>query len=297
MYRGQCLFLGLALSATAAGQPREAGPRPHLAAGEVERLVKKVVAAQDLSTGDDDRLAQAYRDLFKAVGTDGVRNLQTHPNDGIALQAALEDFATRRHTPEWFVGFLEGRAKVRAPDWWAVALAHGCPGTGAPGVPDDPYHEAGPGFERAPKNTTLAREPEVDGAVVVRVSDDAVRVPADVFSQLRRFAWRDVSALATPERCYLATHGDVGANYPLACLDRESGNVAWKTRVPGHWPGGVAMTGPPQKMWVAVTRQGDRIVVFGLSYTGYHVEVLQAVDGKSLFRCSTRYSPAYWGSD
>lgn len=294
MYWRHCLVLGLALSAVAAGQPREAGPRPHLAAGEIERLLKKVVAAQDLSTGDDEGLAETYRNLFKAVGRDGVRNLQAHPNDGIALQAALEDLVTRRHTPEWFVGFVEGRAKVRAPDWWAAVLAYRYPGLGAAGAPDSPYHEAGPEFFRAPKDTTLAGEPGADGPVVLRVKDDEVRLPADLFRRRVARGRTNVSALVTTDRCYLALHDDVGVGYPLTCLDRTTGKIAWETWLRGNWWG--AATGQ-HAMWVAVTRQGDRIVIFGMSSTGFHVEAVQADDGKSIFRCSTGYSPAYLGGD
>jgi hypothetical protein len=285
-----CVVLGVAITATAAGQPAERGPAPHLAAEEIERLVGRVLKAQQGSSPERGSLgaALAYRDLFTAAGRDGVGDLRAHPNDGIAVRAAWESVRSGRQSRKWFVGFLEGRARVRAPDWWAAALTHGQPLTGAPGAPDDPYHEAGPGFGRAPKDTTLARDSGDDAAIVVRVGGEAVRVPADVARRLRRPAWRNVSALALSDRCYLAAHDDVGAGYPLACLDRRTGKAVWEAGVWGHWSG--AATGP-HAMWVSVTRQADRVVVFGASLTGYHVEAFRADDGKCVFRFSTEASP------
>src|SRR5262249_17723260 len=95
-----------------------------------------------------------------------------------------------------------------------------------------------------------------------------------------------VSALVTPGRCYVAEHDDVGYPFQLACIDRSTGKVAWRSEVWGIWWGGA--TGV-HAMWVAGTEQGDRIVVFGAGSIGIHVEAFRKDDGTNLFRFSNSY--------
>ena len=64
----------------------------------------------------------------RAVGPGGLPALRLHPHDGIAIQAAWEEVTLTvpeekqdqpvrpdRHKLDWFLGFLEGRGRVRAP--------------------------------------------------------------------------------------------------------------------------------------------------------------------------------------
>src|SRR5260370_27643577 len=73
--------------------------------------------------------------LFKKVGPAGIPALQAHSEDSIALQAAWQDVVVTVLETEsrsavrpghdklaWFLGFLEGRARMRAPKWWADSL-------------------------------------------------------------------------------------------------------------------------------------------------------------------------------
>src|SRR5262249_23852158 len=76
-----------------------------------------------------------YARLFKEAGSEGIRKLKLHPNAGAALRAAWEE--VRLTLPEEeqhravrpdpqrlqrFIGFVEGRLPVEAPDWWVKTL-------------------------------------------------------------------------------------------------------------------------------------------------------------------------------
>src|SRR5262249_37561015 len=95
-----------------------------------------------------------------------------------------------------------------------------------------------------------------------------------------------VSALMRASRCYVAVHEDVGYPYDLACIDRGTGKVRWKSEVFGTWWGGA--TGI-HEMCVTITEQNKRIVLFGSAATGIHVEAFRPEDGVNLFRFSTSY--------
>jgi hypothetical protein len=256
-----------------------AGP----SAEEIERHVRVILEATSPYDGRHLGAGDGYRALFEAVGKDGLGQLQSHPNDGVAIQAAWEEVGTGRRDRKWFLGFLEGRARVRAPDWWADILLHSMPDWGAK---EEPYERTGLDFIRAPKGINLSRDPKADDVVIMRVGKEEVRVPDEL---LRRRKTLDmmkdgVSALVRPDRCFLAVHDNVGYDYELSCLDRKTGKVVWKSRVFSHWWG--AATGQ-HAMFVAVTEQGGRIVLFGASWTGFHVEAFQPDDGKNVFRFST----------
>jgi hypothetical protein len=96
----------------------------------------------------------------------------------------------------------------------------------------------------------------------------------------------NVSALITSSRCFVAVHEDVGYPYKLACIDRQAEKLLWKSEVFATWWAGA--TGI-HRMWVTVTEQNKRIVLFGSAATGMHVEAFRPEDGANLFRFSTSY--------
>jgi hypothetical protein len=262
---------------------------------EIEKLVQAILASKHpKESGSEIGTAKAYRELFKKVGAEGLRELQTHSEDGISIQAAWEEVVLKvpekksvhldRHKLDWFLGFLEGRARLRAPSWWSDSLLDSeayRPNLVyvRPGMPkENPYHELGLDHFRGPHNTSLKREHE---KIVLRVGKEAVPIPEDLLVK------ENVSALMKPSHCYIAVHENVGHGYKLACIDRTSEKLVWKTDVFGTWWGDFS-TGPAQ-MWVSVTEQKERIVVFGAAATGLHVEAFRAKDGKNLFRFSTSY--------
>jgi hypothetical protein len=269
---------------------------------ETNRLVQDVQAASHpYESGLGQGSCKAYRALFSKVGSDGVRKLLTHPDDSIAIQAAWEEvaltvpererrFAVRPDAGKltWFLGFLEERGRVQPPPWWAEMVLD----SGAnrrdniyPGNPkESPYHDAGLDLAQAPLDTSLKKE---GNQVLLKVGSHAVRIPESLLEKTDRgTVLCGVSALVTPTRCYLAVHGDVGYPYPVACIDRSTAKVVWKSEVWGTWWGGA--TGI-HFMWVAVTEQNDRIVVFGAGTTGIHVEAFRPDNGKNVFRFSSSY--------
>ena len=302
------LFLATVFLSTSAPAQQEsvAGGTAQGGAGATanEKLVKGVFAATDPAEA-----TVAYHRLFTQIGFDGVRGLQTSPNDSIAIQAAWEEVALTvpekegknqyrpdRHKLDWFLGFLEGRARVQAPEWWRESLFN----AGANhrhnfyfGLPENPpgtsvkspYHDAGLDDVTAPLDTTLSRK---GGKIVLLVGRESVTIPEKLFTDYECVDGRlrcGVSALVTPSRCYIAVHGVIG-DYQLTCIDRASSRVLWTNSVWGAFSGG--LTGYAEQ-WVTVTEQHDRIVVFGC-VLGINIEGFRSDSGANLFRFSNIYS-------
>jgi hypothetical protein len=246
-------------------------------------------------------MAKGYRILFGKVGADGIRRLQADTHDGIAIQAAWEEVALTvpekepersvrpdRHKLDWFLGFLEGRGRVKAPEWWAEMLLDSRANRRDniyPGSPKDmPDHRAGLDDVEAPRDTTLKRDGD---KIILKVRKESVSIPEAILRKCDSGrVCCSVSALITPSRCYIAVHEDVGYSYPLYCIDRLTAKIVWKSEVWATWWGGASGV---HHMSVAVTEQNNRIVVFGAAATGIHVEAFQRDDGTNLFRFSSSY--------
>jgi hypothetical protein len=263
----------------------------------VENQVQQVLNARGgLET------SKAYRTLFSTVRTDGIRRLQDHTNDGIALQAAWEE--VRLTVPEkepkktvrpdshrlaWFIGFVAGRLRVRVPQWWQEVVLDSRANRRdniyfeKPEV--NPYHRAGLDEVRCPRDTTLKREGD---KIVLRVGKDSLPIPEDLLHKSDDGGVRcNVSALFTPAQCYVAVHGNSGYGFELTCIDRSSAKVRWKTDVWGAWWGGV--TGPEGHMWVSVMEHENCVLVFGAASMGIHIEGFRPDNGANLFRFSSSY--------
>src|SRR5262245_37226885 len=79
---------------------------------------------------------KVYRLLFATAGVDGLSRLQVDRDDSIALQSAWEavtltvpvkDGGGTVYRPDtqkliWFLGFIQGRARVSPPEWWREAV-------------------------------------------------------------------------------------------------------------------------------------------------------------------------------
>jgi len=235
---------------------------------------------------------------FKAVDTDGLRRLQMNPSDTIAVQSAWEDIERSipanpkemihldRAKLARFLGFLEGRARVQAPQWWAEALldarAHRRGNVIAGGL------NMAEGWQKADAVPGLATFDRENGQLVVRVGTTSVPVPKNLREKLDAGGPGDgVSAFITSSRCYVAVFDDAGYPYRLACVDRASVKTRWVTDVWASWLG--AATGVHHQ-WVEITEQGNRVVVFGVASTGFHAEAFRMEDGVNTFRFSNYYS-------
>ncbi len=263
---------------------------------EVERRVEDVLQAKQPE--DTER---ACRALFQAAGAAGLPKLKLYRHDGIAIQAAWEEVALTVPEEEGagaflpdkgklgqFLGFLEGRTRVKVPKQWEQvvldARANHRRNIYAGGLVQGwPYHMAGLDDVRAPLDTTLQKQ---DEKVLLRVGQDSASIPRELLGKDDSGSlWCNVSAAIHADRCYIAVHGDWGYPYDLACIDRASAKVLWKSRVWGTFWGNA---GGQSIERVAVTVQSGRVVVFGAS-GGVNVEAFNADDGTNLFRFSSSY--------
>ncbi len=279
------------------------GPLGLLTSTIDEKKVQAVLAADEPRTA-----AERYGELFNSLTNDGLKKLQEHSNDTIAIQAAWEEIERSlprnpdkevrpdRDKLTRFLGFLEGRGRVRAPRWWAEAIldarANGRGHVHAGAF----YEEFGrwfndPRFNEKdkkavwPRLETSIEEHEIK--TVVRVGRSRAPIPADLPKKLGVHGFfHSVTALITPSRCYLAAHDGFGYPYQLACVDLPSGKLRWITEVRGSFWGDV---GGASMQFVEVVEQEDRVVAFGISM-GFHVEAFRKDDGVNLFRFSNSYS-------
>lgn len=267
------------------------GPAGKSLSADVERQVQDIVKAKSAF-----ETADRYRKLFEQIGPEDLRALQTHSRDSIAIQAAWQEVkltvpdqglthAVRpdRRKLEWFLGFLEGRAHVKAPEWWSELLLDVWANRrdnfySTAGVKENRYHKLGLNETRGPRDTSLVRG---GGKVVFRIGTDSISIPEGLLG-----GFYDVSGMFTPSRCYIAVHNDFGTPFQLACINRTTEKLLWKSEVFGAWWGG---TTGISTMWVDVTEQGRGVVVFGAGTIGLHVEAFRPKDGKNLFRFSTSH--------
>jgi len=63
-------------------------------------------------------------------------------------------------------------------------------------------------------------------------------------------------------------------------------SVLWVADVWGCW---WTPSSGQSDQWIEVTEQDDRVIVFGVASTGFHVEAFRAEDGANLFRVSNSY--------
>jgi hypothetical protein len=280
---------------------------------KAQKLIEDVLkATSPLKEQDNPGFAKGLSLLFHEVGPAGVRQLQRHTHESIALQAAWEQVRIEdakkakdeRPDPQslaWFLGFLEGRIRVQAPAWWAEALLGSRTGQWTydterdrsvrdilPGEPKaKPYHLAGLDAVICPRDTSLKLAGD---KAILSIGRESVPVPLTLLRRASRGEYEcGVSALITPSRCYLAVHGDLGFRYQLRCIDRKKGDILWTSDVMAfQWGHGSGLS----DMWVTVTEQGGRIVIFGFTNGGLQVEAFRAEHGKHLFRfASTYWSP------
>lgn len=155
-------------------------------------LIRAILAAKDPSAAED-----GYSSLFELVGNDGLLRLQSHASDTIAIQAAwmqveltvpvkepAQAVRPDREKLAWFLRFLEARARVTLPKWWAEAIldarANRRGNVYAGGINMSSDCKAGdPIFEKWPPKATIERK---EGKLVVRLgkeSASAGRLPRE----------------------------------------------------------------------------------------------------------------------
>ena len=278
------------------GSPTKGDPDPLTPSSlprDLEEQVKTILVAKNAL-----QAWEGYRMLFAKAGASGIRQLQNHQNDGIALQAAWQEVAltlpekepesTTRpdgHRLAWFIGFVEGRLRTPMPAWWKEAVLDSralSRDNIYPGHPnEDPYHRSGLDGVYCPQDTILRKK---GGKLTLQVGKDSVAIPQELLEH-GKIPEENVSARFTSTRCCVTIHSDYGGFLGLTCIDRATDKVLWKSNVWGPRIGG-GFTGYSEA-WVSVTEQDGRVIVFGAGDMGLHVEGFRADDGKPLFRFSS----------
>jgi hypothetical protein len=188
----------------------------------------------------------------------------------------------------WFLGFLEGRTSLRLPRWWTEAIlsaqASGHGRLAAVRTSTQAYHK-----------TAIPNVWAVVGTTLLMDGDKAVLQVGNEFSPLPCGLLYDdddggvsgrISALITPDRCYVAVHSESSFRYKLYYLVRGAPKIVWEAEVWGtRW--GTSST--DHHLRVKVAQQDNRVVVFGAAGDGFHVEAFRADDGSSLFRFASSY--------
>lgn len=261
------------------------------------KVIRSILTAKDAY-----RAALGYGRLFRDVDDDQLARLQTHTSDTIAIQSAWmqvemtvppESRVTVRPDRDklaWFLGFLEGRARVRPPKWWSEAIldarANRRGNIYAGGLNMWIDRKRGDPVEKDPEKATLESR---DGRVDLRLGKESIRMPVEFIDKLQiQEGFGEARALFTPARCYVAFHGFAGYDYRVGCVERSPVKLRW---VSGVWGCFWGLTTGAHREWVEIVEKGDQVVVFGVAATGFYVEAFRADDGANLFRFSNSYTP------
>jgi hypothetical protein len=164
-----------------------------IAGGEDDARIKQIVKQlTDLKSPGE--YSEVYRLLFATAGADGLSRLQADRDDSIALQSAWEAVTLTvpvndgdtvyRPDPRklmWFLGFIQGRARVSPPGWWGEAALDARANRRNniyPGKPKAfPYHPAGIDGVNCPKDASAKT---IGRAVFYRVGADIISIPEEI---------------------------------------------------------------------------------------------------------------------
>jgi hypothetical protein len=289
---GACLVSLICCNAFPQDAPLKAS---HQALEEKVSAVLRADQPQDAS--------ERYSELFALADRDGLSELKHSPHDSIAIQAAWQEvaltvpetindnhptFHPSRGKLNWFVGFLEGRIRARVPQWWSEAVLDA-----RANQRDNiyfPYRDWGQLTPKSAIQTAVAKKGE---KFSLKVGNDTIELPNLLLKEVLHdgdfSTFHHFSAFFAPKHCYVAIYDDVGSPYTLACVDRSTEKLVWKTEGWGSW--WYAVGGGVGKARVTVDAHDERVLVFACSGIGHvHAEGFRAQNGKNLFRFSNTYS-------
>jgi hypothetical protein len=261
---------------------------------EADKGTRLVVRAIDLWHHDE-----AITKLFKILSTDQIRDLKEHEHDTIAIAAAWhevrETFAetTKPDTLpqcgakidqaalERFLGFVEGRLRIRLPKVWQESCRH--PRVYSPRsiriqtFKYWPRHSTDAGFS-APLSVQATKE---DGRVTVNTDVGECQLPKSVLSKKDLLAGSLAAAIDT-EYCVCAFYNEIGYGYKLHCVNLKKESVVWTKPVFAGFYGGVSGTGYQSR--VSIHLKAGHAFVFGTCLMGSYVEVFSLKTGQPTCR-------------
>ncbi len=270
-------------------------PNGRVGEPDLDVAIKAVGDARDAFNG-----WKAYKALFRTAGASRLANLEALPNDSIAIQAAWQEVAQtvpergsgvdvrrpRRAKLDWFVGFFEGRMRVRAPKWWCEGiLAVRANSPGSIYFPAELSNRIG----ATRSSATVTKK---NGRFVLQLMNDSISLPAMLVEEISdegRGLREHFNAVFTRVHSYIVIDPGAGYPYALACVDRATGKVVWKIMGWGSLWGGTGR--PTGQDHLEIEVQNDRVLVYGISGLGKILaEAFRADNGQSLFRFSTAYT-------
>ena len=185
----------------------------------------------------------------------------------------------------WFVGFLEGRNRIVAPEWWRTIVL----GSQAnpqnriyPGTPKKrPYHKTKLKWAKCPVDASL--EEDERKSVTYRVGDDSILIPEKLVTRLDSGEVSgNISAAFTESHCFATVHSTVGYPHDVACIDRSTGKMVWTAKACGCWSGGYSGRG--ESCVELIPTKDGRVFVFGYSSIGIYVHGFDVATGKTIVR-------------
>lgn len=243
-----------------------------------------------------------YRQLFAACSESDLIALTTKRNDSIATQSAWE-VATHTvpkedglvvYRPEsgklaWFVGFFEGRNRITLPDWWRTVVTDARANRRDniyPGEPKErPYHRTEVEGVTCPINANVT---ENDRVVTYRAGENSVVLPEELLDRSDDGSlWCNISCAFTNEHCFVAVHDDVGYSHDVACINRKTDKIVWKSEACGCWWGGA--TGIHESRVTITPTDDGRVFVFGSASIGFYAHGFDASNGKTIVQFSNNY--------
>lgn len=269
----------------------------------IDAHVEKIINESNQRNGYE--LSDLYRLLFTTVKEDGLSQLLVSDNHSVAVQSAWEVVAVtipiqqteKTYRPDqtklhWFLGFVEGRARVSIPKWWRDILLDARANHRSniyPGEPERvPYYHASLDYVSCPKTACVEKK---GGFVIYRTGEVEFKIPSDLLEadvDDDGNYYGNVSGLFTDKNFFLAIHNDIGSPYDVCCFDRSSSRLVWKSRACGCFFGGGASG--VHESWVAIVPAiNDRVFVFGSAATGFYFHGFRVSDGQSIMRFSTSY--------
>lgn len=267
-------------------------------AGALTSPVDETKVIESIRLADDPaHAAQGFHALYETASRESLRQLQLNSSDTIAIQSAWHEFVLTlpeaesdvavvpdRDRLSRFIGFMEGRGRIQSPRWWADAILNARANGRYVYAHEFPAGDP----ESAPPVSKVFFGKNADDKTGIQIDSEFVRVPDDLREKMGFNGFtRTTAALITDICCYIAVYDDIGYPYQLACVERSTSRVRWITKVWGCWWAGASGL---HRHSVEILENGDRVAVFGIASSGFHVEAFRVEDGTPLLRFSNTYS-------
>lgn len=257
---------------------------------EADKGTRRVIRAIDLWRHDE-----AITKLFKTLSTDQIRDLKEHEHDTIAIAAAWHEVretfaeATKpdtlpqhgakidRAALERFLGFVEGRLRIRVPKVWQESFRHtrvfSPRSIHIPTFTYWPRHSTDAGFS-APLSVHASKE---DDRITVYTDTGERELPKSVHSTKGTLDG-SLAAAIDNEYCVCAFYDEIGYGYKLHCISLKDGSVVWTKPVFAAFYG--STTGSGYQSRVSIRLKAGRAFVFGTCLMGSYVEVFSLKTGQ-----------------